>query len=100
MLLNNKTAIVYGGSGAVGGAVAKAHAREGATVILAARKREALEAVAAEIRAAGGRAEVTLVDARDPASIASHLDEVVGRFGPVQIMFNGIYLSTWRDPCS
>ena len=39
MLLRNKTALVYGGSGAVGGAVARAYAREGAHVVLAARNR-------------------------------------------------------------
>ena len=56
MLLKDKTAIVYGGSGAVGGAVAKAYAREGAQVFLAARNRAGLETVAGEIRTAGGRA--------------------------------------------
>jgi NAD(P)-dependent dehydrogenase (short-subunit alcohol dehydrogenase family) len=94
MLLKDKTAIVYGGSGAVGGAVARAYAREGAHVVLAARNRTPLEAVAADIRAAGGRAEVTLVDARDPASIATHLDDVSARFGPVRIMFNAV---VWDD---
>ncbi|UJW86289.1 SDR family NAD(P)-dependent oxidoreductase [Devosia sp. SL43] len=94
MLLKNKTALIYGGSGAVGGAVARAYAREGAHVVLAARNRAPLDAVAEEIRAVGGKVDVTLVDARDPASIAAHLDEVTGRLGPVQIMFNGIY---WDD---
>ena len=94
MLLKDKIAIVYGGSGAVGGAVARAYAREGAHVVLAARNRAPLEAVAADIRAAGGRAEATLVDARDPASIESHLTDVTGRLGPVRIMFNAV---VWDD---
>ena len=94
MLLKNKTAIVYGGSGAVGGAVARAYAREGAHVVLAARNRAPLETVADDIRAAGGKAEVTLVDARDPASIEAHLTEVAGRLGPIQIMFNAV---VWDD---
>ena len=68
MLLNDKLAIVYGGSGAVGGAVAKAYARARSHVVLAARNRAPLQAVAAAIEAEGGSAEVTLVDARDPAS--------------------------------
>ena len=58
MLLKDRTAIVYGGSGAVGGAVAKAYAREGAGVFPAARNRDKLAALAAEITAAGGKAEV------------------------------------------
>ena len=94
MLLKNKTAIVYGGSGAVGGAVARAYAREGAHVVLAARNRGPLDAVAADIRAAGGKAEVTLVDARDPASIEAHLNDVSARLGPVKVMFNSV---VWDD---
>jgi 7-alpha-hydroxysteroid dehydrogenase len=94
MLLGGKTAIVYGGSGAVGGAVARAYAREGAHVVLAARHRAGLDAVAETIRTAGGSAEVTIVDARDPASIEAHLADVAGRLGPVRIMFNGI---SWDD---
>ena len=72
MLLENKTAIVYGGSGAVGSAVAKAFAREGARVFLAARNRDKLQAVAAEIRATGGRAEVAPVDATDKDAVEAH----------------------------
>jgi 7-alpha-hydroxysteroid dehydrogenase len=94
MLLKDRTAIVYGGSGAVGGAVAKAFAREGAMVVLAARRREPLEAVAAEITAAGGRAIVTTVEATNPSDIARHLAEVVAAHGPVRVMFNGI---SWDD---
>ena len=94
MLLKGKTAIVYGGSGAVGGAVAKAYAREGAWVFLAARSGAPLDAVAEEIRAAGGKAEVTIVDARDPVSIERHLAEVADRGGPVKVMFNGTF---WDD---
>ena len=53
MLLANKTAIIYGGAGDVGGAVARAFAREGARVFLAGRTASTLEAAAADIRAAG-----------------------------------------------
>jgi NAD(P)-dependent dehydrogenase (short-subunit alcohol dehydrogenase family) len=94
MLLKDRTAIVYGGSGAVGGAVARAYAREGARVFLAARQRAPLEAVAAEIKAAGGRAEVTPVDATDAAAVEAHLAEVVRQAGPVRLMFNGV---SWDD---
>lgn len=93
-LLHGRTAIVYGSSGAVGGAVAKAYAREGARVFLAARHRDRLETVAAEIAALGGRAEALPVDATDPAAVAVHLEEVVRRAGPVGVMFNA---SGWVD---
>lgn len=57
MLLEGKNAVVYGGGGAIGGAVARALAREGARVFLAGRTRGPLEEVAGAVRAAGGAAE-------------------------------------------
>jgi 7-alpha-hydroxysteroid dehydrogenase len=90
MLLQEKTAIVYGGGGAVGGAVARAFAREGAIVFLAGRTREKLENVAGEIRAGSGRAEVDMVDALDRAAVEAHLSAVAEKAGPVQLMFNAI----------
>lgn len=94
MLLQDRTAIVYGGSGAVGGAVAKAFAREGARVFLAARNEAGLRRVAEEIVAAGGRADVAPVDAKDEAAVAEHLQRVVDIAGPVKVMFNGV---DWAD---
>ena len=94
MLLRDKTAIVYGASGAVGGAVAKAFAREGAHVFLAGRARTRLEAIAREIADAGGRAEIAPVDALDAEAVNRHLDHIVAEAGPVRIMFNAI---DWGD---
>lgn len=94
-VLEGKTALIYGGSGAVGGAVARSFAEQGARVVLAARGRERLEAVAAEIAASGGRAEVAPIsDARDALAVQEHLGEVVGRFGPITTMFSAI---DWGD---
>jgi 3-oxoacyl-[acyl-carrier protein] reductase len=56
MLLGNRNAVIYGGGGSIGRAVARAFAREGAKVFLAGRTLSKLEAVAEDIRAAeGGR---------------------------------------------
>jgi len=49
MLLENKNAVIYGAGGSIGGAVARAFAREGAEVVLAGRTRATLDAVAKEI---------------------------------------------------
>jgi NAD(P)-dependent dehydrogenase (short-subunit alcohol dehydrogenase family) len=87
-------AVVYGGSGAVGSAVARAFAREGAIVHLAARRPEPLEDVAREIRAAGGKAFAARADALDPDSVARHLESVVSQSGPVKIAFSAI---DWGD---
>lgn len=54
MLLENKNAVIYGAGGSIGGAVARAFAREGAKVHLAGLTHESLEEVAEEIRSAGG----------------------------------------------
>lgn len=94
MLLAGRTAIVYGASGAVGGAVARAFAREGAQVVLSARRREPLDQVAMEISGSGGLADVMAVDATDPLAIQQHLHGVVHRYGPVSLMFNAV---SWDD---
>jgi NAD(P)-dependent dehydrogenase (short-subunit alcohol dehydrogenase family) len=76
MLLEGKNAIVYGGGGAMGGAIARAFAREGATVYLAGRTLANLEKVAQDISAAGGRAETAEVDAHDAAAVEAHVAAV------------------------
>jgi 3-oxoacyl-[acyl-carrier protein] reductase len=88
MLLEGKNAVIYGGGGTVGGAVARAFAREGAKVFLAGRTLEKLDAVAADVRAAGGEAEVAVVDALDERSVDKHAGEV----GRIDISFNLISL--------
>lgn len=74
MLLENKNAVIYGAGGAVGGAVARVFAREGANVFLAGRTMATLQAVVAEICAAGGAAEAAEVDAVDEYAVESHLE--------------------------
>jgi 3-oxoacyl-[acyl-carrier protein] reductase len=88
MLLEGRNAIVYGGGGAVGGAVAEAFAREGARVHLAGRTADTLEAVAARIRAGGGAAETVVLDALDEQAVGEHADSVVVGFGSLDISFN------------
>lgn len=94
MLLKDKVAVVYGGSGAVGSAVARAFAREGAIVHVAARRLEPLEDVARDIRAAGLRAFAARADALDADSVSRHLESVVNQSGPVKIAFSAI---DWGD---
>jgi 3-oxoacyl-[acyl-carrier protein] reductase len=88
MLLEGKTAVIYGGGGSIGGAVARAFAREGATVFLAGRTLARLEAVADEIRKAGGVAETAQLDALDERAVDEHADAVVARTGRIDISFN------------
>jgi 3-oxoacyl-[acyl-carrier protein] reductase len=90
MLLENKNAVIYGAGGAVGGAVARAFAREGARVFLAGRTLATLDAVAEEIRSAGGVAETAHVDARDEAAVGEHAREVATKAGSIDVLFNAI----------
>lgn len=88
MLLEGKNAVIYGGGGAIGGAVARAFAREGASVHLAGRTLEPLEAVAEDIRGAGGTAETAQVDALDEISVDEHADAVAASAGSIDVSFN------------
>jgi NAD(P)-dependent dehydrogenase (short-subunit alcohol dehydrogenase family) len=88
MLLEHKNAIVYGAGGSIGGGVARTFAREGAWVFLAGRTREPLETVAADIGAAGGQAEVAMVDALDERAVGEHAQAVAARAGSVDVSFN------------
>jgi NAD(P)-dependent dehydrogenase (short-subunit alcohol dehydrogenase family) len=90
MLLEGKNAVIYGAGGSIGGAVAKAFAREGARVFLAGRTQATLDAVADDIRAAGGTAETAEVDALDEASVDAHADAIEGG---IDISFNVIGLN-------
>lgn len=88
LLLQDRNAIVYGAGGGLGGGVARTFAREGARVFLAGRTRERLEAVAADIAAGGGAAEVAVVDALDEQAVDEHVRAVVSTAGSVDVSFN------------
>jgi NAD(P)-dependent dehydrogenase (short-subunit alcohol dehydrogenase family) len=90
MLLKNKVAVIYGAGGAIGGAVARAFAREGASLFLTGRRRAPVEAIAKDIVSAGGSAEPAEVDALDEQAIDRHLQSVIDRVGRVDISFIAI----------
>jgi NAD(P)-dependent dehydrogenase (short-subunit alcohol dehydrogenase family) len=90
MLLKDKVAVIYGAGGAIGGAVARAFASEGATVFLTGRHLAPVEGVAKDIVAAGGPAEAAEVDALDEQAIDDHLGSVIDKAGRVDISFNAI----------
>jgi 3-oxoacyl-[acyl-carrier protein] reductase len=90
MLLENRNAVIYGGGGSIGGAVARAFAREGAAVFLAGRTLSRLEAVADDIRAAGGTVATAEVDALDERSVDRHAADVAERAGSIDISMNVI----------
>jgi NAD(P)-dependent dehydrogenase (short-subunit alcohol dehydrogenase family) len=87
MLLTDKVAVIYGAGGAIGGAVARAFAREGAAVFLTGRRAAAVDKVAADL---GGSAWAAEVDALDEQAVDRHLRSVVDRAGWVDISVNAV----------
>jgi NAD(P)-dependent dehydrogenase (short-subunit alcohol dehydrogenase family) len=98
VLLRDKNAVIYGGGGAIGGAVARAFAREGARVFLAGRTAAKLEKVAGEIRAGGGRAETAEVDALDEKAVNRHADAVVATAGSIDVALNAVGIPHVQGP--
>ena len=90
MMLKDKVAVIYGAGGAIGGAVARAFAREGAKLFLTGRHLAPVEAVAKDIVSAGGSAEAAEVDALDEQAVDEHLQSVIDKAGRVDISFNAV----------
>lgn len=88
--LQHKVAVIYGGGGAIGSAVARAFAQDGARVFLTGRRLATVEIVAGEIVSAGGLAEADEVDAFDEQAIDRHLQSVITKAGRVDISFNAV----------
>ena len=86
--LKGKVAIVTGGTQGIGRATAVLLAREGAAVAIAARGRQRLEQVAAEIRAAGGRVAPVQADVSQAADCERLVAETLGAFGRLDILVN------------
>jgi 3-oxoacyl-[acyl-carrier protein] reductase len=90
MLLQDKTAVSYGAGGAIGSAVARAFAAEGAKVFLSGRNLGPVQAVADEIAAAGGSAGAAQVDALDEAAVDRYTDQVAEQAGGIDVSFNAV----------
>lgn len=88
MELNKKTAVIYGATGAIGSAVAKAFARHGAKVFITGRKKNALDKLANEIKNTGGAVEASVVDALDSDAVSKHLKMIMKAEGKLDISFN------------
>jgi NAD(P)-dependent dehydrogenase (short-subunit alcohol dehydrogenase family) len=90
MMLKDKVAVIYGAGGAIGGAVARAFAREGAKLFLTGRNLAPVEVVAKEVVSTGGSAGAAEVDALDERAVDTHLQSVIDKAGRVDISFNAV----------
>ena len=87
--LNDRVAVVTGGSRGIGAAVCRALAASGARVVVGYRSGEAeAEAVVASIAAAGGRAEPAAVDVADPAAVDALFEGALQRHGRLDVLVN------------
>lgn len=98
VLLQNKVAVIYGAGGPIGGAVARAFAREGARVFLAGRTRAKLDEVAEDIRSTGDVAHTALVNALDERAVDDYVDAVVRQTGRVDVSFDLISYADVQKP--
>jgi NAD(P)-dependent dehydrogenase (short-subunit alcohol dehydrogenase family) len=86
--LTEKVAIITGASSGIGRATAKLFAREGARVVVGARRRTELDVLVAEIEAAGSRAVAVAGDVREEAFAEALVGMAVERFGGLDVAFN------------
>lgn len=87
-LLKNKIALITGASSGIGYASAKLFAREGAKVVVAARRQAELDALVAEIEAAGGEAVALAGNVRDERYASALVELAIGSFGGLDVAFN------------
>lgn len=94
--LSGRVAVVTGASGGIGASLARMLADEGARVVLAARRHEALEQVAESIRERGRCAVPIATDLTDDASLANLVDRTHAELGPIDILVNNAGFAVWQ----
>lgn len=95
--LLGKVAFITGGTGGIGAVACRAFAGEGALVAVAGRRRVEGEAIAAEIRAAGGEARFVETDVTKDDSVQRALADTVHAFGRLDILYNNAGGSSAKD---
>lgn len=93
--LDGKVVIVTGASSGIGKTIALAFAREGAKVVLAARRVTKLEEAAREIRGYGGGPLVVPTDVSQEAQVRNMVSECLRQFGCVDILVNNAGMGRW-----
>lgn len=100
--LKDNVVLITGASSGFGADAARLFAREGCLVVLAARRLDRLNALAEEIRAAGGQAAAFPLDVTDQTQIARVVQEIIAQFGRIDVLFNnaGLGRLDWLEALS
>ena len=86
--LKDKVVVVTGGGGAIGGAIAKVFAQEGAQVVVTGRTIATLQSITDEIKAEGGKCEPVVCDVSSKESCEACVNTVVEKFGALDVLVN------------
>jgi gluconate 5-dehydrogenase len=96
--LDGKIAIVTGGAGGIGEALAMGLGIHGATVVVSSRNREAIEKVAQQITASSGNEAIAIAsDVTDESSVQNMVDQVMQKYGKIDILVNAMGMNVKRD---
>src|SRR6185503_7192184 len=93
--MSGKVVVITGASGGIGAALAERLANQGMSVVIAARRREPLEAVAARC---GANAHAVVADVTQRADVRRLLDQAIRRFGQVDVWVNNVGQGITRQP--
>lgn len=97
MILKNKSAVIFGAGGSLGGAVARAFSSAGARVFISGRTIASVQQVADEVNHAGGKADAHQVDALDKEAVEDYLNSIAQGGNSINICFNAIGLQDTQD---
>lgn len=86
--ISDKVVVITGASSGLGEAAARHMAERGAAVVLGARRRERLESVAEDIRAAGGKAEFVTTDVTRKADVEALIQAAITHYGRIDVLVN------------
>lgn len=95
--LQGKVAVITGASSGIGAACARALAREGASLVLTARRQQRLATLQAEVQSLGGKAVFVVGDAREEATALSTVKAATDAFGRVDILINNTGAGNYRN---
>ena len=94
--LENKVAVITGGSGGLGLSVACAFVQEGAKVVLLGRNEERLAKAQASVEAIGGTCLTVLANASEPSTIVDAMKSARDKFGGLDILVNSAGVFIWK----